>query len=74
MPIVPISTHSTVRTSPTRSAFNGRIRGVSCDCSNIVTLSPANGGKRFSETGTSRATSAVASWIETPGFSRAIAL
>ena len=70
-PIVAISTHKTVRTSPTRSSLSestlGRIRASS----NILTLPPGNGGKRVSEIGISRATSAVAWSIEIPGFSRA---
>ena len=60
MPIVPISTQSTVRTSPTRSSFSERTFGARRASWNSLRLAPGNGGKRVSEMGIRRATSAVA--------------
>ncbi len=73
IPMVPISTHRTFRTSPTRSSLSDRITGLRPTSSNILTLPPGNGGKRVSEIGIKRATSALAWAIVTPGFRRATA-
>ena len=46
-PIVPISTHSTRFTSPTRSSLSDRRCGVSRASSNILTLNPAIGAYTY---------------------------
>ena len=71
--MVPINTHNTVRTSPTRSSLSERMFGARRASWNILTLPPGNGGKRVSDSGISRATSAFAWSIVVPGFSRASA-
>ena len=71
MPIVPISTHSTLPMSPTRSRLNGRRFGPRRPSSNIFTLYPGGAWNLWVAMGSMRATSALARSIVTPGFSRA---
>ena len=72
IPIVPINTHNTFCTSPTRSSLSEQMLGVRRASSNILMLPPGNGGKRVSEIGIMRATSALAWAIVVPDFNRAM--
>ena len=71
MPTVAISTQSTSPTSPTTSRARGRMSGPIRASSNILTVIPC-GILNFCESiGKTRAASAFACAIVTPGFKRA---
>ena len=75
IPIVPISTHEHgAHVADEVVLERADVRRDAAPPRTSCTLPPGNGGNRVSETGISRATSAVACAIVAPGFSRAMAV
>ena len=70
--MLPISTQSTLPSSPTTSFFRGRTAACMPASSNILTLKPGGGVNLRLTMGSMRATSALACASVTPGLSLAM--